>query len=132
MTVNNIMLLVSCVLTERRLIFHSKHLEKLSQCIHGLLALIYPFRWQHIFVPILPEQLLNYLGAPMPFIIGVKSHLEKEWGQYDVSDIVVVDLDHGRLLSTMDQSQLPTLPEEPGTNTHSLLFVCFALLQWVY
>ena len=27
--------------------------------------------WQHIFIPILPKNLIGYLNAPMPFLIGV-------------------------------------------------------------
>jgi hypothetical protein len=27
--------------------------------------------WQHIFIPVLPNHLIDYLSAPMPFLIGV-------------------------------------------------------------
>ena len=32
---------------------------------------MYPMTWQHIFIPILPMPLIDYLLAPMPFLIGV-------------------------------------------------------------
>ena len=61
-------------------------LETLSQYIHGLLSLIYPFRWQHIFVPVLPEALINYLAA-VPFIIGIKSYLAHSKTEFEISEV---------------------------------------------
>ncbi len=112
--VDNIMFLLSCLLTERRLIVSSSSLERLSECIHGLMAIIYPFRWQHIFVPILPEQLLNYLGAPMPFIIGIKTYLATEMTEYPVSEVVLVDLDKNSIRSSLGLDVLKPLPNDPA------------------
>jgi DENN domain-containing protein 2 len=36
-----------------------------------MMALLYPFTWQHIFVPVLPPSLLNFCCAPMPFVVGI-------------------------------------------------------------
>ena len=37
----------------------------------GLTALIFPFTFQHVYVPILPASLLHFLDAPVPFIMGL-------------------------------------------------------------
>lgn len=43
----------------------------LSSCVHAAMAILYPFAWQHVFIPLLPTDMLEYASAPMPFVIGV-------------------------------------------------------------
>ena len=63
--------LLSALLCERRIIFTAKSASTLSDCIHAAVALLYPFQWQHIFIPLVPVSLLTYACAPMPFLMGV-------------------------------------------------------------
>jgi len=44
-----------------------------SECIT---ALLFPFSWQHVYVPILPASLHHFLDAPVPFIMGLHAHNE--------------------------------------------------------
>jgi len=37
----------------------------------GITALMFPFQWQHVYVPILPASLSHFLDAPVPFIMGL-------------------------------------------------------------
>ena len=52
-----------------------------NQCflIHSvaesLLRLIFPFKWLHTYIPILPSNQLDYLEAPTPYIMGRHNHL---------------------------------------------------------
>jgi hypothetical protein len=46
-------------------------LSRLMLCAESLTTLFYPFRWQHIYVPILPHSQPFFLEAPMPFIMGL-------------------------------------------------------------
>jgi hypothetical protein len=32
---------------------------------------LYPFNWQHIFIPVVPQSLLSFCCAPMPFLVGI-------------------------------------------------------------
>ncbi len=59
------------LLLERRLIVSAKNLGILSACVNALSSLLYPFSWQHVFIPVLPQSLLDYCCAPMPFFVGV-------------------------------------------------------------
>ena len=34
-------------------------------------ALLYPFAWPHVYVPILPPNLENFLDAPVPYFMGL-------------------------------------------------------------
>lgn len=47
----------------------------LSQVIHAVAALLYPFTWQHTFISIVPEILIDVVMAPTPYLLGVQKHL---------------------------------------------------------
>eukprot|EP01129_Flabellula_baltica_P002764 TRINITY_DN1260_c0_g1_i2.p1 TRINITY_DN1260_c0_g1~~TRINITY_DN1260_c0_g1_i2.p1 ORF type:complete len:266 (-),score=39.85 TRINITY_DN1260_c0_g1_i2:346-1143(-) len=59
------------LLLERRMIFISKSLSVLTSCIKAAVALLHPFAWQHVYIPILPPSMLDFACAPMPFVLGV-------------------------------------------------------------
>lgn len=56
-----------------QIIMHSSDLGLLSSCTQASLALIFPFYWQHLFVPVVPQKMLDMCCAPMPFLFGVLS-----------------------------------------------------------
>ncbi len=43
----------------------------LTYAAETITSLMFPFAWHHIYIPILPSDLLDYLEAPTPFLIGV-------------------------------------------------------------
>lgn len=45
----------------------------LSQCCHAIVALLYPFVWQHTYIPVLPPAMLDIVCTPTPFIVGLLS-----------------------------------------------------------
>lgn len=50
----------------------------LSQCIHAVAALLYPFTWAHTYIPVVPECLLDTVCCPTPFMVGIQMrHLEQ-------------------------------------------------------
>jgi DENN domain-containing protein 1 len=56
----------AALLAERRIIFMSSNLDKMSSCLQASCSLLFPMIWQHIFIPVLPMKLKDYLSAPMP------------------------------------------------------------------
>jgi hypothetical protein len=64
--------MLTAMLCERRVCFIASDLEKLSSCVHAAASLLYPFSWQHLFIPVLPSNLLNYACAPVPIIFGIR------------------------------------------------------------
>jgi len=40
-----------------------------STC-EALTKLIFPFKWLHTYIPVLPDDQLDYLEAPTPYIMG--------------------------------------------------------------
>ncbi len=48
------MTLLAALLLERRVILVAEDRDKVSAAVHAAAALLYPFRWQHIYLPLLP------------------------------------------------------------------------------
>ena len=84
--VKSLILLLSALMCEKRIIFIGDDLSTLSECIHAAVAILCsplrpvmcscPFSWHHIFIPIVPASLLSYVTAPMPFLVGIKRTLQ--------------------------------------------------------
>lgn len=45
----------------------------LSKCCHAMVALLYPFTWQHTYIPVLPPSMIDIVCSPTPFLIGLLS-----------------------------------------------------------
>ena len=41
--------------------------------MHAVVALLYPFSWQHTFIPVLPGSMLDIVCCPTPFLVGLLS-----------------------------------------------------------
>ncbi len=52
--VQGLMTLLAALLLERRVILVAEDRDKVSAAVHAAAALLYPFRWQHIYLPLLP------------------------------------------------------------------------------
>jgi hypothetical protein len=63
--------LIMAFLLEKSVVFVSDSLEEVSACVLGLSALIRPFKWPHVSVPVLPTSLRYILDSPVPFILGL-------------------------------------------------------------
>lgn len=60
----------------------------LSQVIHAVTALLYPFTWQHTFISIVPKVLIDVVMAPTPYLLGVtRNMLDSDLDQTDVSSL---------------------------------------------
>lgn len=46
-----------------------QRLMTVSECITTLL---FPFQWQHIYLPIVSAHLYHLLDAPVPFLMGIQ------------------------------------------------------------
>ena len=93
--------ILSCMLQEQRILFHSAQTYHLTCVCEAMSALVYPLTWNHVFIPVLPHQLLHYVEAPMAYLIGIDSSslLSDEWQAIAEACLpnIVVDLDNGSL-----------------------------------
>ncbi|XP_008293961.1 DENN domain-containing protein 2D isoform X2 [Stegastes partitus] len=90
LTDEEVLLVFAAAVLERRIVFLADELGTLSQVIHAVAALLYPFTWQHTFISIVPEILIDVVMAPTPYLLGVQKHLLDM--VTDQSDLLVVDL----------------------------------------
>ena len=44
----------------------------------SITSVLFPFIWQHVYVPILPAALSHFLDAPVPFLIGIYCASEED------------------------------------------------------
>ncbi|XP_052219683.1 DENN domain-containing protein 1B-like isoform X9 [Dreissena polymorpha] len=106
----NMMTIFASMLHERRIIVTSKKLSRLTAVVYASSNLLYPMYWQHLFIPVLPEFLKDYLSAPMPFVIGVHVTLMEKVNKMELGDAVIVDADNNKVTTQYDD--LVDLPEE--------------------
>ncbi|XP_076265054.1 DENN domain-containing protein 1A-like isoform X2 [Rhynchophorus ferrugineus] len=117
--INNMMLIFASMLYERRIIFTSKQLKRLSACVQSANDIIYPMIWQHIFIPVLPQSLVECLLAPMPFLIGVPEDVFKKVIRSEIGDVVVLDADSNTVDTPFDD--LNNLPQDVITSLRKQL-----------
>ncbi|KAJ0064775.1 hypothetical protein NL108_013252, partial [Boleophthalmus pectinirostris] len=92
LSVGRLLQVFASLLLERRVIFIADKLSVLSHCGHAVLALLYPFTWQHTFVPVLPASMLDISCSPTPFLIGVLSPCLPELLELPIEEVLIVDL----------------------------------------
>ncbi|XP_026223789.1 DENN domain-containing protein 2C isoform X3 [Anabas testudineus] len=92
LSVGKLLQVFASLLLERRVIFIADKLSVLSRCGHAVLALLYPFTWQHTFVPVLPASMLDISCSPTPFLIGVLVPCLPELLELPIEEVLIVDL----------------------------------------
>ncbi|XP_078372153.1 DENN domain-containing protein 3-like [Oculina patagonica] len=111
---DNILLLMSCILTQQRIVFLSSSYSLLTTIIESLFTFIQPFSWCWTYVPILPSALLDLVEAPGAFIMGChtqhKSQIQRVVMEMDeLSSIVIADIEDGSV-TLHPNAKIPRLP----------------------
>ena len=63
------------MLSEKKILFIDDDYTRLSLVADNFISLIYPFQWIHTYIPIMSDQMLQYLEAFLPFVNGINSSL---------------------------------------------------------
>ncbi|XP_077398746.1 DENN domain-containing protein 2C isoform X2 [Vanacampus margaritifer] len=92
LSVEKLLQVFASLLLERRIMFVAEKLSVLSRCGHAALALLYPFTWQHTFVPVLPTSMLDISCSPTPFLIGVLAPCLPQVLELPIEEVLIVDL----------------------------------------
>ncbi|XP_077399679.1 DENN domain-containing protein 2A-like isoform X2 [Vanacampus margaritifer] len=90
------------LLLERRVILTADKLSILSQCCHAVVAVLYPFVWQHTYIPVLPSSMLDIVCTPTPFLVGLLSTSLPQLSELPLEEVLLVDLGKSRCLKQMD------------------------------
>ncbi len=73
----------------------------LTAASHAIIELIYPLKWPHLFVPLVPVSMIDDLvHYPAPFILGIPEDEKSCANILDSlpSDVTLVNLDFGRVI----------------------------------
>ena len=68
---NNVLLLFTAVLLERKILFTSATNNLLTTIAELIYSLTYPFYWGYVYIPLLPPSLSECTEAPTPYIMGI-------------------------------------------------------------
>ncbi|KAK6925237.1 cDENN domain [Dillenia turbinata] len=104
--VDNLIKLFTAVLLERRILLRSDKYSLLTLISEAICHLIYPFRWQHVYIPLLFFSGVDYIDAPTPYMMGLHSGVDTSLLAMD--GVVVVDLEHNHITTS---EEIPPIPE---------------------
>ncbi|XP_043445651.1 DENN domain-containing protein 2A isoform X3 [Prionailurus bengalensis] len=102
LSVRHLLCVFASLLLERRVIFIADKLSTLSKCGHAMVAAIYPFTWQHTYIPVLPPTMIDIVCSPTPFLIGLLTSSLPLLRELPLEEVLVVDLVNNRFLRQMD------------------------------
>ncbi|VDM18740.1 unnamed protein product [Hydatigera taeniaeformis] len=69
---SNLIRLLTCAFLEHRIVLLSADYYRLMVVGEGLICLLQPFVWPHVYAPVLPATLTHFLDAPVPYIMGMR------------------------------------------------------------
>uniref|UniRef100_A0A3Q3IP40 UDENN domain-containing protein n=1 Tax=Monopterus albus TaxID=43700 RepID=A0A3Q3IP40_MONAL len=110
--VDNMVQLLTCALLETQVLLYSQDYQRLMTVAEGVTTLLFPFQWQHIYLPIVSAPLHHLLDAPVPFLMGIQHrdgaqrsslHLPHE------ANLCFVDIDNHCVEAPED---LPVFPDQ--------------------
>jgi hypothetical protein len=101
--------ILNCLLSESRMIFFSKDINKLSIICEGFRQLIYPLVWTHVYLPIVPLQLLSLVEAPVPFLLGTHSENISHINLHSLNEIILIDCDNGLIMENNNSVATQTM-----------------------
>ncbi|XP_021905476.1 DENN domain and WD repeat-containing protein SCD1 [Carica papaya] len=104
--VDNFIKLFTAVLLERRILLRSNKYSLLTLVSEAICHLMYPFRWQQVYIPLLFFSGVDYIDAPTPYMMGLHSGVDISHLVMD--GVVVVDLEFNRITTS---EEIPPIPE---------------------
>lgn len=107
---DNVLHVFSAMVQERKILLVSSQYSILTVCSEILSSLLFPFRWSHLYVPMLPKMLCPMLDAPVPYLCGIVRDNNAYAKQFVSRETIVVDLDYN---SVKDGPDMPDIPPPP-------------------
>ncbi|XP_046464167.1 DENN domain-containing protein 5B-like isoform X1 [Daphnia pulex] len=106
--IDHLIQLWTCLLLETQVLIHSHDFNRLMLVAESLTTLLFPFSWPHVYVPILPDAMENFLDAPVPFLMGLRSLPSDDARIPSEANLCMVDIDNDRITIPED---LPSFPQ---------------------
>lgn len=132
--IDHIILVWTALVVERKVLLVSRQYSVLTVCAEILCSLLFPLRWSHLYVPMLPRMLCPMLDAPVPYLCGI---VRENWSyaQHFVGQgsepTYVVDLDRNAVeLVGGDSNPLPPIPPRKGLKLRATLISSVGDVFW--
>lgn len=112
--VENLVQVFTCTLLEMQILLYSQDYQRLMTVAEGITTLLFPFQWQHVYVPILPASLLHFLDAPVPYLMGLQSKEGTDRSKLELpqeANLCFVDIDNHFIELPEDFPQFPNKVE---------------------
>nr|XP_055169966.1 DENN domain-containing protein 3 isoform X1 [Nyctereutes procyonoides] len=102
--------ILTCLLTEQRIVFFSSNWALLPLVAECFMAYLHPLQWQHTFVPVLSGQMLDFVMAPTSFLMGCHLDYFEEVSK-EADGLVLINIDNGTITCSNDEDvDLPDVP----------------------
>lgn len=119
--IDNVLFVWYTLACERKILLVSSQLSLLTVCAEILCSMLFPMRWSHLYIPVLPRFLTPMLDAPMPYLCGISRDIFPN-AVGDISDeTVVVDLDRNLITLGTNSPDLPILSHRRKIKLESAL-----------
>ncbi|KAL5970649.1 DENN domain-containing protein 5B [Taenia solium] len=114
---SNLIRLLTCAFLEHRIVLLSADYYRLMVVGEGLICLLQPFVWPHVYAPVLPATLTHFLDAPVPYIMGMRFQRPPMPPQPSASQLVSA--------TSTPRGSLPSLPSFSSFGLASEANVCY-------
>ncbi|KAI8645606.1 AEX-3 domain-containing protein [Parasitella parasitica] len=101
-----ILAVLETLLAEGKVLFLSQYPGMLSLACESFRYLLFPFYWQFVFIPVLPERLLTCLQAPVPYMIGFQGNMA-DLEDHAPEDVCIVNLDSNSMHHSQRSMPIP-------------------------
>ncbi|XP_028552919.1 uncharacterized protein LOC110106365 isoform X1 [Dendrobium catenatum] len=101
----NVLAMFAGALLEKQIVVVCSTLGILSASVLSIIPLIRPYQWQSLLMPVLPNDMLDFLDAPVPYIVGVKDKTAEV--QSKLCNAILVDVNKNQVKSPL----MPHLPQ---------------------
>uniref|UniRef100_A0A7N0UW27 UDENN domain-containing protein n=1 Tax=Kalanchoe fedtschenkoi TaxID=63787 RepID=A0A7N0UW27_KALFE len=101
----NVLAVFAATLLEKQLVMVCSNLGILSAVVLSIIPLIRPYQWQSLLMPVLPNDMLDFLDAPVPYVVGVQSRTTEI--QSKLTNVILVDANKNQVKS----HSVPQLPQ---------------------
>ncbi|XP_022636172.1 uncharacterized protein LOC106762261 isoform X2 [Vigna radiata var. radiata] len=103
----NVLAFFAGALLEKQIVFVCSNLGILSASVLSVISLIRPYQWQSLLMPVLPNDMLEFLDAPVPYIVGIKNKTSEVQSKL-TNNVILVDVNRNQVRS----STIPQLPRQ--------------------
>ena len=107
LSITNILYILAAIIVECPIVVLSSQNNIISKTCLGILALLYPLEWTGSFIPVLPSPLLETLGAPFAYIIGLNTCYGTSLLSETISQYFILNPD-ARYVGTISMEDFPS------------------------